>query len=99
MNSPPPNLPRFLPTLTEVVFPPGSSAGSEPLEPGPQDITASVMQRVDKVMERRLRETTALTHTLLTEQLENLCSSLRQELETVVREAVAAAVASRGDAQ
>ena len=57
------------------------------------------MRRVDKVMERRLRETTALTHTLLTEQLENLRSSLRQELETVVREAVAAAVASRGDAQ
>ena len=99
MNSPPPNLPRFLPTLTEVVFPTGSSAGSEPAEPAPQDITASVMQRVDKVMERRLREANALTHTLLTEQLENLRSSLRQELETVVREAVAAAVASRGDAQ
>ena len=69
------------------------------MEPGPQDITASVMQRVDKVIERRLREATAVTHTLLTEQLENLRSSLRQELETVVREAVAADVALRGEAE
>lgn len=55
----------------------------------------SVMQQVERVLERRLsEEVDAMLHTLVTEQLETLRSRLRQELEMVVRQAVSEAMPS-----
>ena len=98
--------PRFVPTLTDVVQPgatshsqPGTSTeafGGAPaadFQPGGQfedQMVHRVMQRVDLVLERRLREAVGqviLTHT------QALGPRLREEIELVVRESVSQAVA------
>ena len=93
-NSPGP--PRFVPTLTEVVQP-GVSPGVSPEAPRPASHTQledqmvfRVMQRVDLVLERRLREAVGqliLAHT------QALGPRLREEIELVVRESVNQAMA------
>lgn len=98
MRTTPRNLPRFLPTLTEVVNPPGLARASVPATPDLEEIVLTVMQQVDLVIERRLREEAeAMVRTLLTEQLHTLRLHLRQELELVVRQTVAEAMTSRED--
>jgi hypothetical protein len=82
--------PRFVPTLTEVVH-----SGPAPLAgaaaPISQDQLAQrVLQRVDLVLDRRLREAIA---TVVLEQTSLLTPLLRERLEQVVREVVAEAVA------
>ena len=92
------NLPRFLPTLTEVVQPPGLARTSAAVMPDFEDVVQSVMQRVNLTIERRLlEETDALVRTLVTEQLQALSPGLRQELERVVRQAVSDAMRSQAD--
>ena len=83
--------PRFVPTLTEVV-----QSGPVPLAPpgGPavshEQIAQRVLQRVDLVLDRRVREALA---TVVLEQANLLAPLLRDRLEEVVREVVAQAVA------
>lgn len=94
MNQPPRNLPRFLPTLTEVVDPSILAAPKVPATPDLEDAVWFVMQRVDMLIERRVREETdAMLSTLVAQQLQSLGERLRQELEGVVRLAVADAIA------
>ncbi|MES2361124.1 MAG: hypothetical protein V4646_04910 [Pseudomonadota bacterium] len=88
--------PRFVPTLTEVVQP-GQVPDLVPEAPRPtalnqleDQMVHRVMQRVDLVLERRLREAVGqliLTHT------QALGPRLREEIELVVRESVSQAVA------
>ncbi len=96
MNSPF-SPPKFVPTLTDVVQPTGYGV-ERPLPHGVQydavdledQIVHRVMQRVDLVLERRLREAVAqviLSHT------QSLGPRLREEIELVVRESVSQAVA------
>ena len=83
--------PRFVPTLTEVVH-----SGPAPLSPsaGPslsQDqIAQRVLQRVDLVLDRRVREAIAA---VVIEQTDQLVPLLRERLEEAVRQMVAEAVA------
>ena len=94
MSTLPRNLPRFLPTLTEVVQPGVPTHSEIPASPGLEDTVWFVMQRVDLVMERRLREETeAMLRTVVTEHVQGLSIRLRQELEIVVRQAVSDALA------
>lgn len=86
--------PRFVPTLTDVVQTSGHTVKlNAPYESEGQledQIVHRVMQRVDLVLERRLREAVAqviLTHT------QALGPRLREEIEWVVRESVSQAVA------
>jgi hypothetical protein len=88
-----PTPPRFVPTLTEVVHPDNvalmsnSDASLHQLE---DQVLHRVMQRVDLVLERRLREAVSqliLTHT------QALAPRLREEIELVVRESVSQAIA------
>lgn len=88
--------PKFVPTLTEVV----QHSGPAPLSPTPavspvapvsqEQIAQKVMQRVDLVLDRRVREAIA---TVVLEQTDLLAPMLRERLETLVREVVAEAVA------
>lgn len=89
--------PRFVPTLTEVVRQVEINTPAQtfvnvqqnPLQLEDQ-IVHRVMQRVDLVLERRLREAVAqviLSHT------QTLGPRLREEIELVVRESVSQAVA------
>jgi hypothetical protein len=89
--------PRFVPTLTDVIHhadhfnPKPPVVGAEPNALKLEDqIVQRVMQRVDLVLERRLREAVAqviLSHT------QALGLRLREEIELVVRESVSQAVA------
>ena len=91
-------LPRFLPTLTEVVPPPGLARTSAAVMPDFEDVVQSVVQGASLTIERRLlEETDALVRTLVTEQLQTLRLRLCQELEMVVRQAVLEAMRSRAD--
>ena len=94
MNQPPRSPPRFLPTLTEVVDPALLAVPPVTATPDLEDAVWFVMQRVDMLIERRVREETdAMLSTLVAQQLQSLGERLRLELEDVVRLAVADAIA------
>ena len=98
MSAPPRNLPRFLPTLTEVVRPSGLSKALAPPTPDPEEIVQLVMLRVGLATDRRIcEETEALVRALVTEQTKGLGERLRQELESRVRQAVADALTPSAD--
>lgn len=87
--------PRFVPTLTEVVH-----SGAAPLAPAAglsqEQLTQRVLQRVDLMLERRVREAIA---TIVLEQTSLLTPMLRERLEAVVREIVADALADELNAR
>jgi hypothetical protein len=82
--------PKFVPTLTEVVGTPPADADRVPAGFSQEQLVQRVMQRVDLTLERRLREAIATT---VLEQTRLLGPLLRQEIEAVVRESVAQALA------
>ena len=88
--------PRFVPTLTEVVqpFPPSLNARGSPanalvahadLE---NHLVQRVLQRVDLILERRLREAVGQ---IIAEHAGQLTAELRMEIEAVVRHSVSQA--------
>jgi hypothetical protein len=82
--------PRFVPTLTEVVH-----SGPAPLTPSTpalseEQLAQRVLQRVELVLDRRLRETIGA---VIVEQTNQLAPLLRERLQVVVRELVADAIA------
>ena len=88
--------PRFVPTLTEVVRPtaPPAAAPGKPAAKAAPSTDASgledqmvqrVMQRVDLILERRLRE---VIGQLILEHTQTLAPRLREEIEMVIRESV-----------
>ena len=95
--------PRYVPTLTEIVLPALESA-PEWIDLAPLDEAAvpesfsslqeqiihRVMQRVDVLVEQRLREAIAAVVQQHTKTLEPL---LREEIELVIRQSVSEAVA------
>ena len=99
MNTAPRNLPRYLPTLTEVVQAPGLAPAAVAAVPPDLEATVqSVLQRVEPVLEARLREEVdAMVRALMTEQLPSLRLRLREELMTATRQAVAEALAPAAD--
>ncbi|MEI8168826.1 MAG: hypothetical protein WCG50_04060 [Rhodoferax sp.] len=98
MTTSPRNLPRFLPTLTEVVQPGAAKKEEVAATPDLENTVWFVMQRVDMVIERRLREETeTMLRTVVNDQVQTLTTRLRQELEVVVRQAVSEALASKAD--
>lgn len=88
--------PRFVPTLTDVVQAgqpgqpqaPGASAFAAPAQE--EQMVQRVMQRVDMMLERRLREAVGQ---LILAQTQALGPRLREEIEGVVRESVRQAMA------
>jgi hypothetical protein len=96
MAAVPRNIPRFLPTLTEVVLPPVQAprasgnevravAGVEELA-----IAQSVRSQVEAEMEALFRDAVS---TALLEQVDGIAARVRAEIEPVLRQAVADMVA------
>ncbi|HEX7890869.1 MAG TPA: hypothetical protein VF522_16055 [Ramlibacter sp.] len=81
--------PRYVPTLTEVVH-----SGPVPLAPAPgvsqEQLVQRVLQRVELVLDRRVRETLA---TAILEQTSQLMPLVHERLEGLVRQLVAEAIA------
>lgn len=108
-ESPPPRVPpRFVPVLTEVVHPDSMSAPATPAAlvpataltaptPAPaldaleDALLHRVMQRVDVALERQLHDAVA---SMVLQHTQSLVPRLREEIEFVVRQAVAQAVAA-----
>jgi hypothetical protein len=83
--------PRFVPTLTEVVQgAPAHAQGSAPAAPLSDQLVHRVLQRVDVVLDRRLREAIGA---VVLEQTNALVPLLRERLDEVVREVVVEALA------
>jgi hypothetical protein len=81
--------PRYVPTLTEVVH-----SGPAPLASAPgisqEQLVQRVLQRVELVLDRRVRETIA---TAILEQTNHLMPLVHERLEVLVRQLVAEAIA------
>ncbi|RZI64002.1 MAG: hypothetical protein EOP80_21620 [Variovorax sp.] len=86
--------PRFVPTLTEVVQAAPASHGTHAVSH--EQIAQRVLQRVDLVLDRRVREAIA---TVVLEQTNAMAPLLRERLDAVVREVVATAVAEEMQAR
>ncbi|NPC54141.1 hypothetical protein [Caenimonas soli] len=82
------NPPRYVPTLTEVVKSSAAPEAAVSVGVSQEQLIARVMQRVDLVLERRLREAIATT---VLEQTRSIAPLLRDEIESVVRETVSQA--------
>ena len=84
--------PRYVPTLTEVVHPEALPPAPAAAESAPvvshEDLVRRVMERIDATFEQRLREALAAA---VIEQTRALGPLLREEIEAVVRQAVAEA--------
>jgi hypothetical protein len=88
--------PRFVPTLTEVVRPATEPRPAPASDLSQEQIVEKVMQRVDLILERRLREAIAAA---VLEQTRSIAPMLREEIEAVVRESVARACADEPGAR
>lgn len=102
MSTPPKNLPRFLPTLTEVVKPGDAAAAASaeavpvpPPMPTAEELVERVMQRLAPTLETRLR---AVMTALVQEQVSAMEPYLWQEVDQALRQTVTAAVAQEIDA-
>lgn len=98
MSASPRNLPRFVPTLTEVVHPSSLPRTSAPPTSDAEEMVQSVMLRLESVLAGRLREEAdAMVLTMVTERLSTLHLRLRQEMERIVRQIVSEAVTAQKD--
>ena len=96
MSTPPRNLPRFLPTLTQVVQQPDAEPVPQ-TQPPPLDteqMIHRVLQRVDLALEPMLREAIG---PMVVDQITAMATRMRPEVEAVVRQAVADALALEFD--
>jgi hypothetical protein len=98
MTTPPKNLPKFLPTLTEVVDPASVNLAPQAALPEVDALVSAVMARLGALVDGRLQEEMqAFLHGVVAEQLTALSERLRVELEAelsvLVRQSVADALA------
>ena len=90
--------PRFVPTLTDVVSRPhspyavfnGGVIASDHAAFSEEQLTKRIMQRVDVVLERRLREAVGK---VILEHTQELVPRLREEIESLVKESIVQALA------
>jgi hypothetical protein len=96
----PRNLPRFLPTLTEVVDEAALVQAPAAATSEIEEIVLMVMERMQGLIENRLsNEINAVVGGLMDEHWQRLRLRLRQELELDVRQAVLEAITRRSAAQ
>lgn len=84
-------VPRFLPTLTEIVHAPAVAPAGPPPDPvlDQQAIAERVRAQVDALVEDRLP---ALVSAALAAQVDGIVAQLRDDIEPLLREAVEEAV-------
>lgn len=96
MNTAPRNLPRFLPTLSEVVHPSALTVAQRSVVSESEILSQTVLQQVELTLESRLfAETKAMVNSVVAEQMQILRANLRQELEVLVQRAVVDALNSK----
>ncbi len=101
MQSPPPqtpsrNLPRFLPTLTEVVRAPASAVHPIGAAADPEQIVQRVLQRLDGRLKASIQ---AAIQDMVREQMLVLEPIVMQEIEFAVRQAVRNSLSTKPDVE
>lgn len=98
MNTPPRQLPRFLPTLTEVVRPSELMVEKHPSPHDSEALVQAVMARVDALIKTRVhQELENLIRSVIDERSVTLCSDLKVELNAEIREIVSDVVAAQNE--
>lgn len=98
MNTPPRQLPRFLPTLTEVVRPSELTVEKPPSPPDSEALVQAVMARVDALIKVRVhQELENMTRSIIEERSVTLCSDIKVDLYAEVREIVSNVVAAQNE--
>jgi len=93
MNSPPKNLPRFIPTLTEVVDPASLTGLARPSRPDVEALITLVQQQIQPIFERRLQEEfDRLVRATVARQWADISARLKDEMDMFVRQAVMDAI-------
>lgn len=96
MSSPPRHLPRFLPTLTEVVRPSELSMDGQPSRPDPTALTQTLMMQVDALVQARVQQDLEkLIRSVVVERSNAWVAELQVELRREVRKLVAEAIGDR----
>lgn len=99
MSTTPHKLPRFIPTLTEVVLASSLPDVSTPASTNTEELVQSVMQQMKALLERRIsEEIETLVRIQVEEQMQRWHVRLHQELMSVVPQAVADALAFQSEA-
>ena len=89
MNTPPRNLPRFVPTLTEVVDPATLTSVAIRTKPDVESMIDMVKRQVQPIFERRLQEEIdRLVRTMVARQVSDVSARLQDEMDMFVRQAV-----------
>ena len=93
MSTPPRNLPRFIPTLTEVVDPASLTGTAFASKPDVERVIAQVRQQIQPIFERRLQqEFDRLVRATVARQWAEVSTKLQDEMDMLVRQAVIDAV-------
>lgn len=94
MSTPPHPLPRFIPTLTEVVRPPCAHIAPSPAAPTEEAIVASVMHQIDALMAERFNQAWGfLGDSALSVHLKAVQDQLRQELQAAAKQMISEEIA------
>lgn len=89
MNTPHRQLPRFIPTLTEVVDPASLNSTARQTRPDVEALIERVQRQVQPIFERRLQEEfERLVRTLVARHWDDISSKLQAEMDMFVRQAV-----------
>lgn len=89
MTTAPRQLPRFIPTLTEVVDPASLKVAAKPPKPDVEAMIDRVQRQVQPIFERRLQEEyERLVRNMINRQWEEVSARLRIEMDMFVRQVV-----------
>ena len=89
MTSPTRQLPRFIPTLTEVVDPASLNSTARQSKPDVEILIDQVLSQVQPIFERRLQEEfERLVRAQVARQWSELSAKLQLEMDMFVRQAV-----------
>ena len=89
MTSPTRPLPRFIPTLTEVVDPASLSSTARLARPEVETLIDQVQRQVQPIFERRLQEEfERLVRSLVAKQWDEVRARLQNEMDMLIRQSV-----------
>jgi len=89
MNSPTRQLPRFIPTLTEVVDPSSLNSTARQTKPDVEALIEQVQQQIQPIFERRLQEEfERVVRMQLARQWSDISTKMQAEMDMFVRQAV-----------
>jgi hypothetical protein len=96
VTSPTRPLPRFIPTLTEVVDPASLNSTARQAKPDIEALINQVQRQVQPIFERRLQEEfERLVRSLVARQWDDVRTKLQAEMDMFVRQAVLDALDKR----